>query len=575
MSHKNTISDTLPELAGRGLDEVYAQRYPHAQVALAVAALRGRLGLTQADFAGRIGTSQSAVARLESGRHGVQVSLLNRIADAFDLSWAPVFAAAGDEQAAATGPSGRRASAVAVSEDPLVDAFNEANSRGDIETAHRHALRIARDPSSPSRKLVLAMDSYQRGRFRAALRWTRALRRAKLTDDARELALLVGARSELADGNPAGALKLLAVAGSGWMAHTARAETLAALDRADDAVAAVRDAIEAVPSDHRAEVYLVAASVFLAVGRGPDALRWIGAYRALEPEEQAGRVLHGAILGFLGDVLDDERFYGEAIELFAATVDGHRPASLRFYAMTAGRLGRWSDALHSAARLAGEGSNREARRLAEAIANDCLQRLDEPAKLDPAIKLAAKLELIDAERANSYRAYARALAGDFEGAVAALGLTRATLAEAAPADQLRCAIAFLINGDLTEAYPILTRIEAELVTPEAQLFLARTALAKQDTTTAQVALRRMADATTAAAEVAQVALDLVTAIQSAQRIGILDWVEWRPQPSSAADVFAEAKGQWLIVGSPSVELSSGLSTRTLVSQVSHDQPQIH
>jgi transcriptional regulator with XRE-family HTH domain len=182
VSHKNTISDTLPELAGvRGLDEAYAQRYPHAQVALAVAALRGRLGLTQADFADRIGTSQSAVARLESGRHGIQVSLLNRIADAFGLSWAPNFAATGDEQAAATEPSGRRPSAVAVSEDPLVDAFNEANSRGDVETAHRHALRIARDPSSPRRKLVLAMDSYDRGRFRAALRWTRAARRTKLS----------------------------------------------------------------------------------------------------------------------------------------------------------------------------------------------------------------------------------------------------------------------------------------------------------------------------------------------------------------------------------------------------------
>jgi transcriptional regulator with XRE-family HTH domain len=572
VSHKKTISGAWPELAGvPGLDEAYVRRYPHAPVALAVAALRGRLGLTQAEFADRIGTSQSAVARLESGRHGIQVSLLNRIADAFGLSWAPLFAPADADQAAIV-----ETPAVGISDDPLVDAFNDASSCGDLETAHRHAARIARDPSSPRRKLVLAMDSYHRGRFKAALRWTRAARRAKLSGEARELATLVAGRSELALGNATGALKLLAGAGKGWMAHMARAEAHAAQDRTKEAIAAISQAIEAVPPERRADVYIVAASVFLKAGRGPDALRWIGAYRALEPEELAGRVLHGAILGFLGDVLDDETFYGEAMELFSATLDGNRPASLRFYAMTAARMGRWSDALRAAAKLAAEGSSREARRMAEAIADDCLQRLHEPTKLEPAIRLAARLELIDAKSACSHRAYARALAGDFDGAVSALGLSEATLAKATPADQLRCAIAFLVSGELSAAYPILTRIEAELTTPEAQLFLARTALAEQDTSTAQAALRRMADATAPGADVAQVALDLVSAIQSERMFGFLDRVEWRPQPASAADVFAEAEGQWLIVGSPSIELSSGLRPRALASHSgSHGQPQIH
>jgi transcriptional regulator with XRE-family HTH domain len=557
VSHKKTISKTWPELAGvRGLDDTYAQRYPHAPVALAVAGLRGRLGLTQAEFAYRIGTSQSAVARLESGRHGIQVSLLNRIAEAFGLSWAPLFAPADDDQAAIAEPP-----SVVVSDDPLVDAFDDASSRGDLGTAHRHAARIARDPSTPRRKLVLAIDSYHRGRFQAALRWTRAARRTKLSGEARELAALIGGRSELAQGDAAAALKLLSGAGKGWMGHLARAEALAALDRTKEAIVAINHAIEAVPLERRADAYIVAASVFLKAGRGHDALRWVGAYRAIEPEEQAGRVLHGAILGFLGDVLGDETFYGEAIELFSATLDGHRPASLRFYAMTAGRLGRWSDALRAAAKLAAEGASREARRMAEAIADDCLQRLHEPAKLEPAIRLAARLELIDAKSATSYRAYARALAGDFDGAVSALGLTGATLAKATPADQLRCAIAFLVSGELSDAYPILTRIDAELTTPEAQLFLARTALARQDTSTAQAALRRMADAAAPGADVAQVALDLVSTIQSERMFGFLDRVEWRPQPASAADVFAEAEGQWLIVGSPSIELSSGLRPR--------------
>ncbi len=40
----------------------------------------------------------------------------------------------------------------------------------------------------------------------------------------------------------------------------------------------------------------------------------------------------------LGDVLGDETFYAEAMGLFSATLDGHQPASLRIFAMTAARL---------------------------------------------------------------------------------------------------------------------------------------------------------------------------------------------------------------------------------------------
>ena len=66
--------------------------------------------------------------------------------------------------------------------------------------------------------------------------------------------------------------------------------------------------------------------------------------------------------------------------------------------------------------------------MARAIADDSLQRLHAPAELDSATRLATRLGLIDTKAAGSYRADACALAGDFDGAVSALGLTRATLA---------------------------------------------------------------------------------------------------------------------------------------------------
>ncbi len=69
----------------------FAQEFPHAKVADAVAELRARHGLTQLELANRIGSTQSVIARLESGRRAVSTSLLSRIAEALGLEWAPVF----------------------------------------------------------------------------------------------------------------------------------------------------------------------------------------------------------------------------------------------------------------------------------------------------------------------------------------------------------------------------------------------------------------------------------------------------------------------------------------------------
>jgi transcriptional regulator with XRE-family HTH domain len=71
--------------------EAYAVEYPYANVAGAVAETRARFGLTQAQLAERIGTTQSVIARLEGGRHAVSTSLLRRIAAALDVDWAPIF----------------------------------------------------------------------------------------------------------------------------------------------------------------------------------------------------------------------------------------------------------------------------------------------------------------------------------------------------------------------------------------------------------------------------------------------------------------------------------------------------
>lgn len=55
---------------------------PYEALARIVIRRRGQLGLSQAELAKRMGTSHSAVSRIESGQHRTTVQTLRRLADA-------------------------------------------------------------------------------------------------------------------------------------------------------------------------------------------------------------------------------------------------------------------------------------------------------------------------------------------------------------------------------------------------------------------------------------------------------------------------------------------------------------
>lgn len=58
---------------------------PYEQLARIVIRRRMDLGLTQQELAERMGTSHSAISRMESGQHGTSVRTLQRLAESLEM----------------------------------------------------------------------------------------------------------------------------------------------------------------------------------------------------------------------------------------------------------------------------------------------------------------------------------------------------------------------------------------------------------------------------------------------------------------------------------------------------------
>jgi ribosome-binding protein aMBF1 (putative translation factor) len=65
--------------------EVQARLEPYEQLARIVIRRRLELSLTQEELATRMGTSHSAISRIESGQHSTSVRTLQRLAAALDM----------------------------------------------------------------------------------------------------------------------------------------------------------------------------------------------------------------------------------------------------------------------------------------------------------------------------------------------------------------------------------------------------------------------------------------------------------------------------------------------------------
>ncbi len=69
-------------LSNRKVKEAYDRLAPEFEIAGELIAARAKSGLTQEELAARMGTTQSAVARIESGRHIPSMKTITRYAEA-------------------------------------------------------------------------------------------------------------------------------------------------------------------------------------------------------------------------------------------------------------------------------------------------------------------------------------------------------------------------------------------------------------------------------------------------------------------------------------------------------------
>ena len=503
MSDKTKLKDLWPEFASiPNLDEAYDSQFPYATVALAVVALRGELGLTQAQFAEKVGTTQSVVARLESGRHPVRVEMLRRIADACHVSWKAEFGPAQVEPTyASTG-------------DELLDAFNTANTAGDFAKARSVVSAIKVAALTPRRSLALALDAVNHGEFGEALRHAdMALASGEMPALSRATAQLVRGRSLLGLRRAADAaeqLKVIQHNALGWLVDATLAEALSDAGSHEEALAASNRALRAGAT----ETLYVAARVEWHADRPWDALEHVTAYRAQRPAEAQGAMLQGAIFGFLGDRTGDTTLFESARRCFEVALPNGGCSALRLHARTLSRLGRPKDALQQVEAILALDDSPKHRETASRTAAEILSDFDGTGEqLLGLVQAVEVMGVCDPAILASHTCMARALQGDVEGAARALGRSPETMPDASPDDQIRFAAAHVARGDAAAALPLLVRARSSLSIPVGMLLLGQCALAAGDHKAASAALKAIAESGGPDGEIAALALRLVGAAE--------------------------------------------------------------
>lgn len=251
-------------------------------------------------------------------------------------------------------PVGRPVTGPRRDADELLAAFNAANTRRNWERANEVARLLAERPTTGRRCLAVALDAFNRGATEDALHWVRQARERGLDARGGATAAITAsaaltrldraqeALDELEALDPPDDLRVSVAA--------ARIDALLELDGLEGARQEALRAMQESPSS--AEPHLLAARVEFHVGNVVRALEHVIRFREVEPDLSEGIMLHGSILGRLGDALGNPELYEQALVHFRAArpIEGSR--AITKIGLCVARLGRWRLALRLARGLA-------------------------------------------------------------------------------------------------------------------------------------------------------------------------------------------------------------------------------
>lgn len=265
-------------------------------------------------------------------------------------------------------PVGRPVAGPPREADELLAAFNAANTRRNWARAHEVARLLAERPTSGRRCLALALDAFNRGDSHGALHWVGLARQRDL--DGRALAtaaITASAALTRLDRAPEALAELTEVVAPEDLRvplAAARIDAHLLLHERREARREVSRAMQESPASH--ELELLAARVEFHVGNVARALEYVVRFRGADPDLAEGKMLHGSILGRLGDALGNRELYEQALGLFRAAQATEGSRATTKIGLCAARLGRWRPTLRIAKGLTAMGEQQGAAALLQA-----------------------------------------------------------------------------------------------------------------------------------------------------------------------------------------------------------------
>jgi hypothetical protein len=246
-----------------------------------------------------------------------------------------------------------------------------------------------------------------------------------------------------------------------------------------------------------------------------EALQHVVEYRAQAPEDPKGLLLHGSILGVLGDRSGDKQAYRLALKLFTEASKYGELDAIRLIGVTTGRLGQWSRSLASARHLVRLEPDR-GRESAEQVVHQALQFMDysDLVQLRHATDEASLI--LGPDSVKGPRVVLDALEGRVEDVLSACETSFDAVGEADPQVRLLVATALIAQGNPKDAYPIL-KLEDYPDEPPALVMIAQSAIAAGQPDSAVAALRALSSCSGIAGTVAHTALDVVRVVENHER----------------------------------------------------------